>query len=152
MKALTELKVSDLLKEFNTSFKDHWEMYDITLKAIKKRLIEEALESERSELICCGYYKRIPSRKDHRNGYWRRYILLKDGCLYIKMPRIRSKGYESQIIPRYMQRMPEVDETLKKIFLYGASTRLTGEALRPLLGESISAQTVSNIQRASMRR
>ncbi|GFP26411.1 hypothetical protein HKBW3S25_01904 [Candidatus Hakubella thermalkaliphila] len=32
-----------------------------------------------------------------------------------------------------------------KIFLYGASTRLRGEALRPLLGEGVSAQTISNI-------
>ena len=32
-----------------------------------------------------------------------------------------------------------------KIFLYGASTRLAGEALKPLLGEGVSAQTISNI-------
>jgi transposase-like protein len=44
--------------------------------------------------------------------------------------------------------MDEVDTALMKIFLYGASTRLTGEALRPLLGEGISAQTISNIAKS----
>jgi len=32
VKQLTELKVTDLLKEFNTTFKDHWEI----IKGIKK--------------------------------------------------------------------------------------------------------------------
>ena len=35
-----------------------------------------------------------------------------------------------------------------KVFLYGASTRLTGEALKPLLGEGVSAQSISNIARS----
>ncbi|GFP43889.1 hypothetical protein HKBW3C_03018 [Candidatus Hakubella thermalkaliphila] len=61
---------------------------------------------------------------------------MKDGRL-IKMPRIRGGGYNSNIIPYYQQRIDEVDATLMKIFLYGASTRLTGEALRPLLGEGV---------------
>jgi putative transposase len=61
------------------------------------------------------------------------------------MHRIRGMIYESGIIPRYKQRVKEVDAALMKVFLYGASTRLTGEALRPLLGEGVSAQTVSNI-------
>ena len=116
VKQLTELKVTDLLKEFNTTFKDHWEMYDMA---------------------------RTPSRRDYRNGYWKRYILLKDGRLELRMPRMRSVRYESHIIPRYKKRMPEVDETLKRIFLYGASTRRTSDALKPILGESISAQTIS---------
>jgi transposase-like protein len=34
------------------------------------------------------------------------------------------------------------------IFLYGASTRLTGKAIYPLLGVDISAQTVSNIAKS----
>lgn len=148
MKQLTELKVSDLLKEFNNTLEDHWEQYDMALKEVKKRLIEEALEAERDELICSSRYTRTPSRKDYRNGYWKRYILLKYGRLELKMPRMRSIRYESQIIPRYMQRMPEVDDTLKRIFLYGASTRRTGRALKPLLGESIRAQTISNIAKS----
>ena len=57
-------------------------------------------------------------------------------------------GYESSIIPRYKQRVKEVDTALMKVFLYGASTRLTGEALKPVLGEGVSAQTISNIARS----
>jgi len=148
VKELTELTITDLLKEYKGGFGNYWEEHDEVVKAFKKRLIEEALDAERSMLICCKPYERYSERQGQRNGYWRRWITLKDGRLEIKMPRLRSGGYESQIIPRYKQRVKEVDEALKKIFLYGASTRLTGEALRPILGETISAQTISNIAKS----
>ena len=148
VKELTKLTIPDLWREFNHSFKDYWQEHDKTMRTFQKKLIEEALDAERSHWICCGSHERSSERLDYRNGYWRRWITLKDGRLEIKMPRIRSGGYRSQIIPRYQQRIKQVDEALKRVFLYGASTRLTGEALRPLLGEAVSAQTISNIAKS----
>ncbi len=148
VKELTDLTVTDLLKEYKRSFVDYWEMHDEAVKEFRRRFIEKSLEEERAQLICCDFYKRTSERKDYRNGYWRRWIMLKDGRLEIRMPRIRGGGYDSDIIPRYQQRVDEVDAALMKIFLYGASTRLTGEALRPLLGEAVSAQTISNIAKS----
>lgn len=145
---LTDLRVTDLLAEYKRSFRDYWQMHDEAVAEFRRKFIEVSLEEERAQLICCGLYKRTPSRKDWRNGYWMRWITLKDGRLLIKMPRIRGNGYESKIIPRYKQRIDEVDNALMKIFLYGASTRLAGEALRPLLGNAVSAQTISNIARS----
>jgi transposase-like protein len=120
----------------------------MAVKDFRRRFIEGAMEAERTMLVGCKAYERRTERKDYRNGYWKRWITLKDGRLEIRMPRMRSKGYESAIIPRYQQRVEEVDAALLKVFLYGASTRLTGEALRPLLGEGVSAQTVSNIAKS----
>ncbi len=145
---LTDIKIADLLKEYKRSFKDYWEMHDVAVAEFRKKFIEESLEEERTQLICCMVGERTKGRKDYRNGYWMRWITLKDGRLEIRMPRIRAGGYESEIIPRYKQRIDEVDNALMKIFLYGASTRLTGEALRPILGVGVSAQTISNIARS----
>lgn len=147
VKELTQLKITDLWKEYN-GLDDFWEAQEEAVKDFKRRFIEGALEAERDMLIGCKSYERKEERKDYRNGYWQRWITLKDGRLQIRMPRIRGMSYESGIIPRYKQRVKEVDAALMKIFLYGASTRLTGEALRPLLGDSVSAQTVSNIVRS----
>lgn len=148
VKELTDLTIADLLEEYNRDFRDYWERHDELVKAFRRKLIEEALEEEREMLVCCRPYERVTERRDYRNGYWRRWIVLKDGRLEIRMPRLRAGGYESRIIPRYQQRVDEVDRALMKIFLYGASTRLTGEALRPLLGERVSAQTISNIAKS----
>jgi len=144
VKELTKLKVTDLWKEYN-GLGDFWETEEEAVKDFKRRFIEGALEAERDMWIGCKTYERKEERKNYRNGYWERWITLKDGRLQIRMPRIRGKAYKSAIIPRYKQRIKEVDAALMKVFLYGASTRLTGEALRPLLGESVSAQTISNI-------
>jgi transposase-like protein len=144
VKELTKITVTDLWKEFN-GIGDFWDLQEEAVKDFRRRFIEGALEAEREMLIGCKTYERKAERRDYRNGYWRRWITLKDGRLEIRMPRIRGMRYESGIIPRYKQRVEEVDTALLKIFLYGASTRLTGEALRPLLGEGVSAQTISNI-------
>ena len=74
-------------------------------------------------------------------------MILKDGKLQIRMPRLRESGFTSQIIPRYVRRQSEIDEILKQIFIFGASTRLTAKALKPVLGE-LSAQTISNIAKS----
>lgn len=148
VKELTKITITDLWREYNSSFGDLWEQQEEAVKEIRRTLIEGALEAERDMLLGCKPYERQEGRKDYRNGYWKRWITLKDGRIEIRMPRIRGMGYESGIIPHYKQRVKEVDTALMKIFLYGASTRLTGEALRPLLGDGVSAQTISNIARS----
>jgi putative transposase len=148
VKTLPELKVSDLVREYKSSFEDTWEGLDRTAKSLKKQLIEASLEAERTELLLCRSYERTDERTDYRNGYWTRFLIIKDGRLEIKMPRIRGLGYESAVIRRYQQRTKDVDAALLRIFLYGASTRLTGQALYPLVGEAVSAQTVSNIAKS----
>lgn len=149
-KALTELRLPDLWKEFKQNFyQSFWDEFEQYMKMIKKSYIEQALEEE----ICIytnatNRYERTPQRLYRRNGYWKRFILLKDGSLQIRMPRLREKGFQSQIIPRYIRRQRQIDEVLKSIFLYGASTRLTAKALRPLFGQQLSAQTISNIAKS----
>lgn len=147
VKELTNITLTELWKEYKR-INNIWEAEEEAAKAFKKRFIEGALEEERTMLIGCTSYERKAERSNYRNGYWRRWITLKEGRLEVRMPRIRGMRYESKIIPRYKQRVKEVDAALLKIFLYGASTRLTGEALRPLLGEGISAQTISNIAKS----
>ncbi|RJR17841.1 MAG: hypothetical protein C4581_07220 [Nitrospiraceae bacterium] len=68
-------------------------------------------------LIRCKLCERGTEQKDYRNGYWRRFITLKYVRLEIRMPRIRGMRYESG----------RDDTALWNIFLYGASTRMTGK-------------------------
>jgi putative transposase len=144
VKELTNLTVTDLWKGIN-EIGDFWEVQEEAVRDFRRKFINGALEAERDMLIGCRTHERTEQRRDYRNGYWNRWITLKDGRLEIRMPRIRGMSYESAIIPRYKQRADAVNAALLKIFLYGASTRLTGQALRPILGDSVSAQTVSNI-------
>lgn len=148
VKELPDLSVADLWMEFQRNFKEFWQVSDEVVMSLRKTSLEEALKVEQWDYVGCCEHERSPLRKDYRNGYWKRWIILKEGRLEIRMPRLRFKGFKSQIIPRYKQRASEIDEVLKRIFLYGASTRLTSQVLKPLIGEGLSAQTISNIAKS----
>jgi putative transposase len=148
VKELPDLKVTDLRREFKRTFVDHWESFDAAGKRLKERFLNGVLEAERTEFLDRQSYERLLEGSCYRNGYWTRHIVLKDGRLELRMPRLRGVRYESKVIARYQRRTPDVDRALLNVFLYGASTRLTGKALHPLLGEDVSAQTISNIARS----
>ena len=61
------------------------------------------------------------------------------------MPRGRPGGQERQVFGCYQRRQAQVNALIREIFLAGISTRRVGEVLERLLGERISAQTVSRV-------
>jgi transposase-like protein len=64
------------------------------------------------------------------------------------VPRLRQGGAEYQVFTRYHRRQAQVDELLRDMFLAGISTRRVGETLEVILGERVSAQTVSRVVRS----
>lgn len=113
-----------------------------------KRLLERALEGERTMRLAVGRYVRDPqTRLDYRNGYYRRDLGTRLGLLRrLRIPRTR-RGYYSELLPRYQRRQEAVHELVREAFLRGISTRQVGSVLEPVLGEAYSAQTISRIAR-----
>jgi putative transposase len=113
-----------------------------------KRLLEEALEAERTDWLGVGRYVRDEAgRRDYRNGYYRRDLGTRLGLLSrVRVPRTRG-GCRSQLLRRYQRRQEPVNELVREAFLRGISTRQVGEVLEPILGEAYSAETVSRIVR-----
>jgi putative transposase len=111
-----------------------------------RRLLQEALEAERTDWLGVGRYVRDEAgRRDYRNGYYRRDLGTRLGWLCgLRVPRTRG-GYQSQLLDRYQRRQEPVNELVREAFLRGISTRQVGEVLEPILGEAYSAQTVSRI-------
>ncbi len=111
-----------------------------------KRLLEEALEAERTDWLGAGRYVRDEvGRRDYRNGYYRRDLGTRLGRLCgLRVPRTRG-GCRSQLLGRYQRRQEPVNELVREAFLRGISTRQVGEVLEPILGEAYSAETVSRI-------
>ncbi len=118
------------------------------LRSQLKALIEQALEAERDYHLQLNYYEHAPqSRLDYRNGYYFRDFLTQLGQLArVRIPRSR-KGFRSRVLPRYQRRQAAVNELILQAFLRGISTRQVSDVLQPVLGESYSAQTISNITR-----
>jgi putative transposase len=113
-----------------------------------KRLLEEALEAERTSRVAVGRYVRdVEMRCDFRNGYYQRDLGTRLGLLRgLRIPRARH-GYRSELLPRYQRRQESVHGLVREAFLRGISTRQVGPVLEPVLGEAYSAQTISRIAR-----
>ena len=118
------------------------------VRAQIKALLEQALLAERDRYLQLGVYEHAPmSRVDYRNGFYFRDLVTQLGRLCrLQVPRTR-RGFPSRLLPRYQRRQRAVNHLVLEAFLRGVSTRQVGQVLAPILGESYSAQTVSNISR-----
>jgi putative transposase len=148
---MRELEVLDK-GHLKLSWEDRKEFFEEELseqvRSEVKRLLEEALEAERTDWLGVGRYVRDEAgRRDYRNGYYRRDLGTCLGLLRrLRVPRTRQ-GCRSQLLPRYQRRQESVNGLVREAFLRGVSTRQVGEVLEPVLGESYSPQTVSRIAR-----
>ena len=81
---------------------------------------------------------------DRRNGHYRRWLLTGMGAVELAVPRTRTRSAVG-VLEAYARRERSVDRLILAAFVLGLSTRKVGEALWPLLGERVSATTVSRV-------
>ena len=122
---------------------------DIEVQAQEQhqQFLNKLMEYERRQYLRYEPYQRGPEREDQSNGYYTRALSTRAGLLKLRVPRSRSGQFQSQVIPRYQRRQALVNQTLQEVFLLGISTRQAGRALATLVGESVSASTVSQVSK-----
>ena len=69
------------------------------------------------------------------------------GDLEILVPRSRKGKFPTKLFERYARRCRSVDQVLLASFCLGLSTRKAASVLVPVLGEKVSASTISRIAR-----
>jgi len=148
VKPVDRLSLADLWREVPLE-EEFWEQARERQRRLLKVLLEGALEEEQVELLAAGRYRRVESRRGYRNGFYERDLVTQIGIVTgIRVPRARQGGGESQVFSRYQRRQAQVDRVIREVFLAGVSTRRVGEALGAMLGERVSAQTVSRMARS----
>ena len=118
------------------------------MKENHRRFLEELMLYERQQFINAHPYQRHEQRVDQANGFYGRALTTRQGVMELRVPRTRSGCFHSQVLPRYQRREGAVNQALKEVFLLGVSTRQTGPALATLVGEAVSASTVSTVAKA----
>lgn len=149
MESVAEIRFDekDAEERWGSIREDWWGDLKRETERAVKILIEKSLEIEVQDMIGANRWEHNLSRQNYRNGYYERDFLSSYGYLSrLKMPRVRSGGIRSKILPRYARRNKDVDQMILEMFIAGVSTRRVEEAMRPLFGErSVSASTVSEI-------
>ena len=113
-----------------------------------RRTLEQMMEWERDQALGFAPHQRVSQgqRPDHRNGYYHRDVVTSTGVLAaVAVPRSRRGSYQTQVLPRYQRRLKQVDDTVREIFLGGASTRRAARIAELLTRDSMSPQTVSRL-------
>lgn len=147
-KALTDRSVAERWREVKSA-EQLWDDLHETVRSTMKELLEDSLECELLEQIQAAAYQRNPDRVDYRNGYRFRSLQTRLGVIVnLRVPRSRDGRYQSKILPRFGRHEASVEDVICDAFLGGLSTRRVGEVLEPLLGEPVSASTVSQITKS----
>src|SRR5574337_720962 len=137
----TTRNVSRALKEIN-AFEWEGDFKPVARQGLK-HLLEQRLEEEMAESLGVCRYERAADRPDYRNGHYVRHLLTEMGDLELLVPRSRKGGFPSKLIERYAGRCRSIDRVLLACFCLGLSTRKAASVLAPILGERVSASTIS---------
>ena len=123
-----------------------------------RKLLAQALEAEVDEFLQKHQDKiGIDGRRQVvRNGYMpARQLVTGIGPVRIRQPRLDDRQlkegiegrFNSQILPRYLRRMPSVDNLIPILYLKGISSGDMSEALESILGSDTSGLSATNIVR-----
>src|SRR5512136_2630187 len=140
----TVRNVNRALKEINAF---EWEGdYRPAAREALKKILEDEVDKELCQYLGRGWYERRGEgrREDYRNGFRIRHLLTEIGDLVVRMPRTR-KRFVSRVLEAYRRRVRTVDQLILACFVLGMSTRKVSTALLSLLGERVSATTVSEV-------
>ena len=110
-----------------------------------EQTLNQLLDVEADELCGAKRYEHTPDRVDTRAGHYARSLHTKAGVVDLRVPRLRSLPFETQIIERYRRRESSVEEALVEMYLAGVSVRRVEDITEALWGTKVSPSTVSEL-------
>jgi len=144
------ISIDDHFQHFLDDLKDSfWGDLEQKTRRAWKQFLEA--ESERMRHLYMGYesYERGPRpATGYRNGYYERDFVTRFGTLRLRIARTRGRSFLPASLDKFQRRAPEVAMLIREAFLRGISTRQVGRVVATLTGETVSAQTVSNLTRS----
>jgi len=115
------------------------------VRASVEETLNGLLEAEADELCGAKRYERSVERLDTRAGHYERKLQTKAGEVALKIPRLRSLPFETQIIERYRRRESSIEEAMIEMYLAGVSVRRVEDITEALWGTRVSPSTVSEL-------
>jgi putative transposase len=121
-----------------------------------QRMLQKAIENEIQEFVEAHACLRTSDERQAvvRNGSMpARQIVTGLGGLEVQQPRVRDRRsgekvrFSSNILPKYLRRVPSVDALIPALYLRGISSGDFTEALESILGPNAAGLSAANIVR-----
>jgi putative transposase len=143
----------EILKEQN-----NWSVLEEVAREGVRKMLQVVLENEVAEFIEKHSHltDEMGRKTITRNGSMpQRDILTGMGPIAIKQPRVddrallgsRGERFSSNILPRYLRRIPSIDNLIPALYLKGVSTNDFPTALSAILGKEASGLSPASIVR-----
>lgn len=118
---------------------------DAVVKSSIVLILNEFMEKERDEYLQAAAYERSAERRDYRNGYYERELILSIGKIKLRVPRTR----EGEFSPTAFEKFSRIDQaftlSMLEMVVNGVSTRKVTNIVEQLCGESVSKSFVSSL-------
>lgn len=118
------------------------------LRNIIQQVLQEMLEAEMDRLLGASKSERSDRRLGYRSGYYPRTLLTRVGRVSLRVPRDREGRFSTEIFDRYQRSEKALVLAIAEMYVQGVSTRDVSEIAEELLGDSISASTVSRLSKS----
>jgi len=132
--------INQAFQEIKTFSIDSWEG---DYRPCAQKALKDILEQKMHNAID-QYLAQSQDVADRRNGYYSRHLLTELGDLELQVPRTRTFS-PIAILRRFARRTFPLERSILLAFALGLSTRKVSQALLPILGEPISASTISRV-------
>jgi transposase-like protein len=114
-------------------------------RSVLEKLVNLAMELERSEFLGAGPYERTSERRDHANGFKDKTVATRVGRLKLKIPQVRNLSFYPKSLERGCRSEKALKLAIAEMYVKGVSTRKVSQITEQLCGTEISATQVSRI-------
>ncbi len=118
---------------------------DAVVKSSIVLVLNEFMEKKRDEHLQASAYERSPERRDYRNGYYERELLISIGKIKLRVPRTREGDFSTSIFERFSRVDQALTLSMLEMVVNGVSTRKVKNIVEQLCGESVSKSFVSSL-------
>lgn len=118
---------------------------DAVIKASIVLVLNSVMEKERDDFLQAGSYERSTERRDYRNGYYERDLLMSIGKITLRVPRTRNGDFSTSVFERYARCDQAFVLSMLEMVVNGVSTRKVKNIVNQLCGETVSKSFVSSL-------
>ena len=118
---------------------------DMVIKSAVVLVLNEFMEKERDDYLKAAPYERAVERRDYRNGYYERDLMMSIGTLTLKVPRTRNGEFSTTVFEKYARCDQALVLSMLEMVINGVSTRNVTNIVEQLCGKNISKSFVSSL-------
>jgi putative transposase len=118
---------------------------DMVIKSAVVLVLNEFMEKERDDYLKAAPYERAVERRDYRNGYYERELLMSIGNITLKVPRTRNGEFSTTVFEKYARCDQALVLSMLEMVVNGVSTRKVTNIVEQLCGKNVSKSFVSSL-------